>query len=67
MDTEGFLILNRQSQEITITNSVGQVVYQEQTGSISATVNVSGLNKGLYFVTVQHESDRVTIKRVTIQ
>lgn len=61
------IVSNESISEITITNSVGQVVYREQSGSISAAVNVSGLNKGLYFVTVHHENDRVTIKRVTIQ
>jgi uncharacterized repeat protein (TIGR01451 family) len=61
------IVSNQSIRELTITNSVGQVVYREQTGGIAATVNVSGLNKGLYFVTVHHENDRVTIKRVTIQ
>jgi hypothetical protein len=61
------IVASESIREITITNSVGQVVYQEQTGSVSARVNVSGFNKGLYFVNVQHQNERVTIRRLTIQ
>ncbi|HNW88412.1 MAG TPA: T9SS type A sorting domain-containing protein [Bacteroidales bacterium] len=54
---------------VTITNLVGQEVFNKAYGQLSSgnhklTVNVSNLNSGIYFFTVQSGSERITKKMI---
>ncbi|HNW69502.1 MAG TPA: T9SS type A sorting domain-containing protein [Bacteroidales bacterium] len=56
---------------VTITNLVGQEVFNKEYGQLSAgnhmlTVNVNNLNSGIYFYTVQSGNERIT-KKVIIK
>lgn len=56
---------------VTITNLVGQEVFNKEFGQLSAgnhmlTVNVNNLNSGIYFYTVQSGNERIT-KKVIIK
>ncbi len=53
---------NGEIQQITITNTIGQVVYNEQMNAGSKTINTSEYDKGVYFVTVKTVNGTTTQK-----
>ena len=57
---------NGQIQQIIITNTIGQVVYNKQPNRASETVNTSQYDKGVYFVTVK-TLNGTTTQKIMIQ
>ncbi len=53
---------NTQIDTITITNILGQVVFNEKIDSLTTTIDVSGLSNGLYIVTITAENKELSAK-----
>jgi hypothetical protein len=48
--------------EIKIYNTSGQKIYEESITSDYANINLTGLNDGIYFITVDSKTERWTSK-----
>lgn len=58
------LNLPEEDCEIMVFNSLGQQVYQQSNAKGMTTLNLEGLNSGMYFVTVKSEKVVSTLKFV---
>ena len=58
------LSLSEEDCEIVVFNSMGQQVYQQSNAKGMTTLNLEGLNSGMYFVTVKSEKVVSTLKFV---
>ncbi|MCF8365052.1 MAG: T9SS type A sorting domain-containing protein [Bacteroidales bacterium] len=54
-------------KEIVLMDSRGQEVHKMQNNEFSATLDVSNLSRGIYIVTIKHENQQATTKKVTIK
>lgn len=58
------LNLPEEDSEIVVFNSLGQQVYQQSNAKGMTSLNLEGLNSGMYFVTVKSEKAVSTLKFV---
>ncbi|HQI69540.1 MAG TPA: T9SS type A sorting domain-containing protein [Bacteroidales bacterium] len=61
--TDQFTVVTSEKESvITLTNSLGAVIYQAQVNDNNVTVNTAGLNSGIYFVKVETVNGSVVKK-----
>ena len=62
-----FIVTGGSVQQISIVNTLGQVVYQQKTSQQETVVNVAHLNAGVYFVTVANDRGEKMVEKVVKQ
>lgn len=61
--SNGFVIINNSTYfTYTLTNAIGSVIFKSENEIIVAQLDVSGLSRGLYFLTLQSNEVRLTEK-----
>ena len=58
---------NRQDVIISIFNSLGQIVYTAKIETDNKTINISGLQKGLYFVEIKDLKGNIMLSEKIIK
>lgn len=53
--------------KVKVVNSIGDIIYQSQIAGRQATINLTGIAKGIYFVQVMDENKNVVNKKLIVQ
>jgi hypothetical protein len=59
-----FMVETNVGINVSVINSLGQVVYSEKTTSLKTTINISHLNNGIYFVKATAGGEQHTLKLI---
>jgi hypothetical protein len=63
-NTGEFVVKTNENVDVTVVNALGQVVYSEKTSSLTTTINISHLSKGIYFVKATANGEHYLLKMI---